>query len=571
MFWSRARAIGMGLAAAVVVCGLGITSPVFAAPRGHFERLRGPADTKQEAAPQRPGHQLRATPAPSEPVNESQQPEARGHGRRLGAVPLLRSPDDRRADPDYSRTTGPRIWQRPNPVTVQPQPNRFSHNPMADLRGWSRRSDDRPTPYRLYRDPDMPAAPNAGDRVVRTQPVERDRSRDWQPVTRDPANPYLRGTPTPDRSQLRNDSPSLDRERLTDARRDRGRDRDESDGVRRAQPETPQRGERRFQIPRADFRGPEADRNVRIVPPAQQERMRGQLRERLREQNRRTLRPHEGRPARDTVGNPMPSDVAILIRDNVSRINIGYGHLRRLYGEPAHHYFILPRSRADYWDGYWDGYADGYWAGRHYRHRAPVVLSFYYSYYWSDPYWFAFSYPGYYPSVYHYWGWCPGWVYPSRVYYTSTEYVYVPATPYRYYTGAYVDYVGADRAVEDVRRAWFNSEIALLAAHLTDRLDIRIYFDGEYAYTTAVEDYYAMTVDTMATTHTVALDFDEPVWISTHEFIVTGRHVFYDPAEVRQTVYVSYRFRRLSGQWYLIAVGSSLDPIRHSYRDFRYN
>jgi hypothetical protein len=35
-------------------------------------------------------------------------------------------------------------------------------------------------------------------------------------------------------------------------------------------------------------------------------------------------------------------------------------------------------------------------------------------------------------------------------------------------------------------------------------------------------------------------------------------------------VYVSYRLRRLGGEWYIVAVGSSLEPIRHHYSDFRY-
>jgi hypothetical protein len=33
---------------------------------------------------------------------------------------------------------------------------------------------------------------------------------------------------------------------------------------------------------------------------------------------------------------------------------------------------------------------------------------------------------------------------------------------------------------------------------------------------------------------------------------------------------VSYRFRNLGGEWFLVAVGSSLEPIQHQYRDFRY-
>jgi hypothetical protein len=337
------------------------------------------------------------------------------------------------------------------------------------------------------------------------------------------------------------------------------------------QPEASKPGDRAYHVPEANFRGPEADRQVRLVRPEERGRLQTILRDRIRDRNLGHQRPDRALPSRDTVGNAISLDATVLIRDSVSRISISYGRIRRDFGPPAYHYLIAPRSRADYWRGYWDGYADGYYAGRHYWHGSRYLVTFYYGYYWCDPYWLAFYYPGYYPAIYHYWGWCPGWIYPTRVYYVPTEYVYVPTTPYRYYPTAYhVDEAGARAATDDIRRAWFDSEISGLAYHLTDQLDIRVYFDGEYEYTTTTEDYYAMTVDAMATMQTVALDFERPIWLSTHEFFVTGRHVFYDPLDQRQTVYVSYRLRNLGGAWYIVAVGSSLEPIRHKYRDFRY-
>jgi hypothetical protein len=299
--------------------------------------------------------------------------------------------------------------------------------------------------------------------------------------------------------------------------------------------------------------------------------MKLRLPEQLRQQNR-ALRPERPRPDRDVVGNPVPNDAEMILRDRISRISPSYSRVQRKFGSPAHQYVFVPRSRADYWDGYWDGYSDGYWEGKHRHHHPPVVISFYYGYYWSDPFWFAFWYPDYHPSIYHYWGWCPAWIFPARVYYVPAEYVYVPVTVYRYYPSAHaVDQLGADRAIADIRRAWFESDVDTLALHLTDRLDIRVYFDGEYAYSTSTEDYYAMTVDALATTHTVAMDFNDAIWISSHEVFYTGRHVFYDPSGDKQTVYVSYRFRRLGGEWYLVAVGSSLNPIVHQYHDFRYS
>jgi hypothetical protein len=366
---------------------------------------------------------------------------------------------------------------------------------------------------------------------------------------------------------VREGNSRLDRERV----RERERSRDSAGPSPDVERSTGRQGDRRQGVPRADFRGPEAEREVRSIDRDAQQRLRHRLQERLREQNQSERQLLRGTPKRDAVGNVVPADVQIIYRDTVSRISIGYGRIRRYYGEPSHHFLITPRCRDDYWDGYWDGYGDGYWAGRHHHHRPAVLLSFYYGYYWSDPYWFTFHYPGYYPAVYHYWGWTPRWIYPARVYTVPVEYVYVPVTPYKYYRTAYVvDDIAAQGTIEDLRLAWFGSDITPLAYHLTDRLDIRVYFDGEYEYTTTTEDYHAMTVDAMATTDTVAMDFDPPIWLSTHEFFVTGRHVFYDPAGDRQTVYVSYRFRRLGAEWYLVAVGSSLDPIRHQYRDFRY-
>ncbi len=106
--------------------------------------------------------------------------------------------------------------------------------------------------------------------------------------------------------------------------------------------------------------------------------------------------------------------------------------------------------------------------------------------------------------MYHYYGYCPGWIYPDRVYIYQTNYVYVPVTPYRYYQGAsYVDAQGADLAINELRQAWFSGDVNLFAQHLTDQLDIQVFFDGKYNYTTSTDDYFAMTADAFSTTQTV--------------------------------------------------------------------
>jgi len=570
MFWSGTRAVRSSLLGVLLVSCLTVSSPALAGGRGAARRQR--AEGKEESA-----ERVKAPPQAKADRAEKGRPagdeaatrvDARG-GRSVRTEPLVRA---RPQQPERSYSPAPYgQGTRPTPVSEGPD-SRVS--PRQADRGWPGdrgREREGATPYRLYTPPNERQTPAVPKQVYRPNPVtapgyERNVKPEPPAATTDRQRVQPWAAPDRGRDRTLEASPTLERER--EQERDRARER--RDNPRTVEPPVARAGERAFKVPEAKFHGPEAERNLRVVRREDQKRLQEQLWTRLRDQNRRGNGQDGKRPSHDSVGNAISGNVSLILRDGSSRLSVGYGHIQGSFGSPKYHYLVAPRGRADYWDGYWDGYADGYWAGKHRWHGKHVVVSYYYGYYWSDPYWFAFYYPGYYPAVYHYWGWCPGWVNPSRAYYAPVEYVYVPTTPYRYYTGSSVDETAAGRTIEDVRRAWFDSEISNLAYHLTDQVDIRVYFDGEYEYSTTTEDYYAMTVDAMATTHTVAMDFDRPIWLSTHEFFVTGRHVFYDPNDVRQTVYVSYRFRNLGGEWFLVAVGSSLEPIQHQYRDFRY-
>ena len=563
MFWSRPHSVRMGLLVAIALSCLAVAPPVFAAPRGNSSRDRDrSARNAQDADKERPSRPTADERKPSETPRAAEPNRERRQGLLLRAVPSASPRDADRKGRDAS----PQVWRQPpqrtTPVSGQPAPNVYqtplsrpdlsqprSHqpSPVSQGKGWQRQPAERANPYNLYRAPEQKTAPVADQRTLRSQPAAP--AADQRTLRSQPA------APAADKRTLRSQP-------ATPVVQPRGR----------VDSTPPRSDDRQFSVPRADFRGPDAERDLKTVPRESQQRQQQRLQKWVQDNNRQSQRAKPVRPSRDIVGNPVPADSRLILRDKISRINIGYERVERTFGAPCYDYVITPRGPADYWDGYWDGYADGHWAGRHFGHHPAVTISFYYPYYWSDPYWVAFYYPGYYPGVYHYWGWVPGWVYPTRVYYVPVEYVYVPVTPYRYYPTAYtVDQGGSQRAIDEIRRAWFNSEITPLATHLTDRLDIRVYFDGEYEYTTSTEDYYAMTVDTMATTQTVAMDFNNPIWISSHEVFYTGRHVFYDPGGDRQTVYVSYRLRRLGTEWYVVAVGSSREPIRHQYRDFRYS
>jgi len=547
----------ISLTVLAALCVLTLLGASFAEAKPEKSQARAATESKDEARAQ-PQGRVQVGPGRSGEAHALPQPAGVGRSRGDVSAPTA-LPATRAAPATVARPTTP--YSRPEV-------------PAGD-RAWRPERSEGPAPYDVFRTPERPQAPASPARAYRPDPVTRtdiDRSvvtplRGYEPRANERDQPVTvqPWSPAPDRTRnTRAEAPPS-----TNQARDRAPDRNGVYQPRGDAPSAPH-SDRVVRAPEAQFRGPEAERNVRAVRPQEQERFREQLQERVRRENGQENR-LEQRPSQDILGNKVTPEVKLLYRDSISRVSTNYDRIRHYFGPPTHPYVIAPPSRIDYWDGYWDGYADGYAAGKHHWHGTRVVLSFYYGYYWSDPYWFAFYYPGYYPSIYHYWGWCPGWVQPTRVYYVPTEYIYVPATPYRYYTSvAYVDELAAQRVIEDVRAAWFRSEVETLAYHLTDAVDIRVYFDGEYEYSTTTEDYYAMTVDAMATTHTVAMDFDTPIWLSTHEFFVTGRHVFYDPNGSRQTVYVSYRFRNLGGEWYLVAVGTSLDPIRHHYSDFRW-
>ena len=243
--------------------------------------------------------------------------------------------------------------------------------------------------------------------------------------------------------------------------------------------------------------------------------------------------------------------------------NRNYTRIVNVFGEPRHDYVVLPRTT--FYAGFF-GQDDGFFGFQHYGHQSAISISLFYPFYFSQPTWYAFNYPGFYPSVYSMYGWSPGWVYPDRVYSQPADYVYAPA-PYR--PGIRLDVAGQKRAITDIRQAWIGDDPTLFSAHLTDQIDVRVYFNGTYSYTSSTDDYYAMTADAMSTTRSASVDFGNPVWISSSEVFYAGRQAFKDPDGTQRDLYISYRLRKLGSDWYIVAFGSSTDPIQSQYTDFR--
>lgn len=524
------------------------------------DTARGNQTAQPNATAVRPGERTQGDQASPPGRVQPQQPQRApvGGWRNQQALPRsdtssrYTTPDAGRGDPSYrqprsGRAAGDR-WGAQQGDSYQYQPrvqrdNQTRMTPRANS-SYQRQSQSGNDPYQLYRSPRKAAAPQPAD--------SGSRAYDQPQVTR--SQPARGGASQPG-------SASQDMPKIT--RPSSARKPQPGTGGAAALKPSVARGERKFAVPDAEFRGPNNDQQVRVVPKDNPAQLQARMQDSIRRENRQlgNWNP-KVIPSRDVVGNSIPKDTIVFNRTNVvnTSITISYRNIIGTFGTPGFGFLVAPR----FFDG--AGIAFG---GRH--HHAAIFVNFFYPYYFSDPFFAGFWYDGYYPSVYTYFGWCPGWVYPTRVYYVPTEYYYdPPATPYRYYSGSSLDTGGVDRAVGDIQRSWLESDIGPLSAHLTDQLDIRVYFDGEYSYTTTTDDFYQMTLDTLTTTQTTAMEFDEPIWISSHEVFVTGSQVFYDPDGDRHLLYVSFRLRHLGTGWYLVAIGTSKDPIQHEYTDFRY-
>lgn len=308
-------------------------------------------------------------------------------------------------------------------------------------------------------------------------------------------------------------------------------------------------------VPRAPFQGPALGPAAPAPTPPVRRQTQERLRTWVREHNVSPPPPTAPMPTRDTVGNPIPQGAVRVTASTLSRFNPDFARITRVIGLPAHTYTFVPRTVT--YPGFFT-FGNGLDAYRRFRHRPVIVINLFYPYYFSDPFWFAFNYPGYYPSCFSLWGYTPGWIYPYRGYFEPYESFYTPPE-YSY------DRQGLQRAVNDIRRAWLDGDITRISDHLTDRADIRIYFNGRYSYSTSTDDYYGMAADTLATTDTISMTFSSPQWVSSQEAWVNGTQVFTAPDGTRRTLYVSYRLRRLGDEWYIVGFGSSEQPERNPF------
>ncbi|OGD57151.1 hypothetical protein A2V71_01820 [Candidatus Berkelbacteria bacterium RBG_13_40_8] len=238
-----------------------------------------------------------------------------------------------------------------------------------------------------------------------------------------------------------------------------------------------------------------------------------------------------------------PRGAKFIDRRNFRHLKERHRHIANHFGfGPPHRYVLVPRHKtytvviSHYYNGYL--YGEPSWVGWHYNHR-------------------------YFRPVYYIYGWTPGWVMlsPSRIY-IGTDYID------RGGSIRYLDYGGVNAALNDIEDAWLDYDMDLISDHLSSK-EVAIYFDGDYQYTASTSDFFAMTADMMDTVEVTDMNLGSPVWIAPREIFVSGWQKFIDPEGDSKTVYISYRLRKISGGWYIVAFGTSDRSIRCPYRDIR--
>jgi hypothetical protein len=116
-------------------------------------------------------------------------------------------------------------------------------------------------------------------------------------------------------------------------------------------------------------------------------------------------------------------------------------------------------------------------------------------------------------------------------------------------------------ALDDIRKAWLNGDVARLTARFQPDGKVRVYPKGEYRYTVEVKEFTSMLKDAMTKIDTISFEFDRPKAEEAGHVLVTGVHTFVDADKEKRTTYVSYGLERVGGKWLITQAGSSVAPI----------
>lgn len=188
----------------------------------------------------------------------------------------------------------------------------------------------------------------------------------------------------------------------------------------------------------------------------------------------------------------------------------------------------------------------------------------------------------YYSPFSYYYGVCPPYIYRRHCHYRPPSLVYIEVPVYvnnvsRGYDSDLDDYYlsrnnyyyddrnldrALARAIDDLREAFRNCDINLLAELTDPKVHIAVYRRGTYEYSLSPNDYLDMTRDMMRTTETIDFDLYRVRRRARDVYVVSGKHVYRNRDGDRRTVYVSFVLERLRGRWTLTQVGTAPDRIQ---------
>jgi len=116
---------------------------------------------------------------------------------------------------------------------------------------------------------------------------------------------------------------------------------------------------------------------------------------------------------------------------------------------------------------------------------------------------------------------------------------------------------GLDAATEDLKAAWANGNMDLIARHIDPNAKVAVYMNGGYLYSLSGTDFSNMTRDAMKHIRTVSFTIDKVEQRSDGAYTLTGTHQFYDVNEKLKTVAVDFTLSQMGGKWIIVAAGSS--------------
>ncbi len=120
---------------------------------------------------------------------------------------------------------------------------------------------------------------------------------------------------------------------------------------------------------------------------------------------------------------------------------------------------------------------------------------------------------------------------------------------------------GLANAIDQLRETFQDGDINALVALVDPNIDIAIYERGRYKYSMSGDNYLDLTRDAIKNAPTVQFSIDSVHQTSPTVFTASGRHVYRDPYENEQTVYVSFGLQDIGGQWTLTQVETA--PARY--------